>query len=83
MHILACENALQKQQEKLNALIHKLDRVYGDIEQKRLEAEWTQAKKVYDQLAKCNDGAQYFLNPRQNMAVVAMILWSIPEPDEP
>jgi hypothetical protein len=40
-------------------------------------------KKVYDQLAKCNDGAQYFLNPRQNMAVVAMIPWSIPEPDEP
>ena len=39
--------------------------------------------KVYNQLIKSNDGAQYFLNPGHNMAVTTMMLWSIPKPDEP
>jgi hypothetical protein len=40
-------------------------------------------RKVCDQLAKSSDGAQYFLNPGQNMAAVARMLWSILEIDEP
>jgi hypothetical protein len=38
--------------------------------------------KIYDQLTKSSDGAQYFLNPRQNMAAATMMHRSIPEPDE-
>jgi predicted dithiol-disulfide oxidoreductase (DUF899 family) len=38
-HILAREATLRQQQEDLDALVRKLDRVYGYIEQKYLKAE--------------------------------------------
>jgi hypothetical protein len=70
--ILAREATLQ--QQELDALVQKLDRVYGDIVRRRLEAKRSWVRKVGDKLAESSDGAQYFLNPRQNMAVAAMML---------
>jgi hypothetical protein len=81
--VLTRENALRRQQEGLDALVRKLGRIYGDIEKKRLEAERSQAKRFYGQLAESSDGAQYFLNIGQNMAAAAMMLQSIPKPDGP
>lgn len=72
MCILAREATLQ--QQELDALVQKLDRVYGDIVRRRLEAKRSWVRKVGDKLAKSSDGAQYFLNPRQNMVVAAMML---------
>jgi hypothetical protein len=65
---------LHQQQEKLNALVHKFDHVYGDVKHRRLEAERNQPRKVCDQLIESIDNAQYFISPGQNMVAVAMIL---------
>jgi hypothetical protein len=43
----------------------------------------TPDEKGYDQLAESSNGAQYFLNPGQNLVAAAMMLWSILEPDKP
>jgi hypothetical protein len=59
-----------------------VDWVYDDIEQKCLEAEKPWARKVYDLLVESSDEAQYFLNRRQNMVAIAMMIRSILEPDE-
>jgi hypothetical protein len=48
--ILAREATLWQQQEELDALIERLDQVYGNIEQRRLKAEKPQARKTCDQI---------------------------------
>lgn len=81
--ILTREAALCCQQEELDALMQKIDRAYEDIERRCLEAERSWPRKVHDLLTESSDGTQYFLSPGQNMAAVAMMLRSIPEPYEP
>lgn len=80
--VLAYEATLRQQEEELDALVQKLNRVYNDIKRRCLEAERPQVREVCDQLIESSDGAQYFINPGQNMATSVMMLWSIPEPDE-
>lgn len=38
---------------------------------------------MHDLLIESSDGVKYFLSPEQNMVAAAMMLPSIPEPDEP
>jgi hypothetical protein len=46
--ILTCEAALRQQEEELDALVERLDRVYDNIEQRRLEAKRPRARKICD-----------------------------------
>lgn len=72
--LLAHKASLRQQQEELNTLIQKLDRIYNDVERRSLKAKRPRPRKVCDQLAKCSDSAQHFLNP-----TAALMLRSIPE----
>jgi hypothetical protein len=63
--------------------VQKLDCIYGDVERRHLKSERPWTRKVSDQLTESSNDAQYFLNPGQNMAATAMMLWSILELNEP
>jgi hypothetical protein len=54
--------------------VQNLNRVYGDVERRRLEAKRPRPRKVCDQLVESSDATKYFINPAQNMAAVAMML---------
>jgi hypothetical protein len=81
--ILAREVALRQQQEELYGLMQKIDYTYEGVERRHLEAERPWPRKVHDLLTESSDGVKYFLSPEQNMVAAAMMLPSIPEPDEP
>lgn len=43
IYFLVRKLSLQQQQEELDALVHRCNRVYNDVELYRLEAKWPRA----------------------------------------
>jgi hypothetical protein len=53
------------QQEELDSLVERLDRVYDNIEKRRLKTERPQARNICDQIAESSNDMQYFVKPGQ------------------